>query len=76
MDTIILIGLLLVLLYFYINRGNLLGSTKDPSQKEIQGLDYVKEKEEICNTNDIIVLFDEKCTLLDKYYEYFNHSNT
>ncbi len=45
MNKIILIGLLLVLLYFYINRGNLIGSD-EPSQKEIQNLDYAKDKEE------------------------------
>ena len=44
MNKIILIGLLLVLLYFYINKGNLIG--KEPSQKEIQNLNYSKDKEE------------------------------
>lgn len=45
MNKIILVGLLLVLLYFYINRGNLIGSS-EPSQKEIQNLDHAKDKEE------------------------------
>jgi len=51
MNKIILVGLLLVLLYFYIDRGNKVMGNKDnendlPIQKEIQNLDYMKEKDE------------------------------
>ena len=56
MDKIILIGLLLVLLYFYINRGNKndLDDFDEPSQKEIQKLDYVTEKnEEIIQVDEL-----------------------
>ena len=42
MDKIVLIVLLLIALYFYIDRGN----KDEPTQKEIQNLDYVKEKDE------------------------------
>lgn len=58
MDKIILIGLLVILLYFYINRGNQNESNAglledEPSQKEIQKLDYRRD------TDDEIVQVDE-----------------
>lgn len=53
MDKIILVGLLLILLYFYINRGNVDISDNEPSQRDIQNLDYVKEK------NEEIIQIDE-----------------
>jgi hypothetical protein len=52
MNKIILIGLLLILLYLYINRGNMIGSY-EPSQKEIQNLDYVRDKEEIIQVDEL-----------------------
>ncbi len=44
--------------------------------KDTQMYEKIKEKEEICNINDIIVLFDEKFTLLEDYYKYFNNVKT
>ena len=52
MNKIILLGLLSVLLYFYISRGNMI-SSDEPSQKEIQNLDYVKDKEEIIQVDEL-----------------------
>ena len=53
MDKIILVGLLLILLYFYINRGNVDISDNEPLQRDIQNLEYIKEK------NEEIIQIDE-----------------
>ena len=45
MDKIVIIALLLVALYFFINRGNR-DKIEEPTQREIQTLDYVSEQDE------------------------------
>ena len=49
MDKIIIIVLLLIGLYLYINWNK----DSEPTQKEIQKLDYVKEKEEIVQVDEL-----------------------
>jgi len=50
MDKIMIIVLVLIGLYFYINWSN---QESQPTQKEIQKLDYVKDKEEIVQVDEL-----------------------
>lgn len=50
MDKIIIILILLITLYLYINWSN---SDSQPNQEEIQELEYVKEKEEIVQVDEL-----------------------